>query len=164
MGKREKVLVSACLLGEKVRYDGSDCQQRGLIEQWQREGRVVPLCPEVAGELPVPRPPAEIEDGNAEAVLQGKSAIRRKDGTDVSESFLQGAEKALAECWKHKIKIAVLKEGSPSCGANRVNDGTFSGIKINGQGLTARLLARHGISVFSEAQMDEAAKRLTELE
>jgi len=160
----QKVLVSACLLGEKVRYDGSDCCQHGLIEQWQREGRVVPLCPEMAGGLPTPRPPAEIGSGNTEAVLQGKSSIRRKDGTDASEAFLQGAEKALAECWKHRIKIAILKEGSPSCGTHQVNDGTFSGTKINGQGLTARLLARHGISVFSEEQMDEAAKRMAELE
>ena len=83
----QKVLVSACLLGEKVRYDGSDCCQHGLIEQWQREGRVVPLCPEMAGDLPTPRPPAEIGSGNAEAVLQGKNSIRRKDGTDVSEAF-----------------------------------------------------------------------------
>jgi len=160
----QKVLVSACLLGEKVRYDGSDCCQHGLIEQWQREGRVVPLCPEMAGDLPTPRPPAEIGSGSAEAVLQGKSSIRRKDGTDVSEAFLQGAEKALAECWKHKIKIAILKEGSPSCGTNQVNDGTFSGTKISGQGLTTHLLARHGISVFSEEQMDEAGKRMAELE
>jgi len=164
LGLMQKILVSACLLGEKVRYNGSDCCQHGLIEQWQQEGRVVPLCPEVAGELPVPRPPAEIEGGNAEAVLQGKNNIRRKDGADVSEAFLQGAEKALAECWKHRIKIAILKEGSPSCGTNKVNDGTFSGTKINGQGVTASLLARHGISVFSETQMDEAAKRMAELE
>ena len=160
----QKVLVSACLLGEKVRYDGSDYCQHGLIEQWQREGRVVPLCPERVGGLPIPRPPAEIESGSAEAVLQGRNSIRRKDGTDVSEAFLQGAEKALAECWKHKIKIAILKEGSPSCGAHQVNDGTFSGTKIGGQGLTACLLARHGISVFSEGQMSKATKRMVELE
>ncbi len=160
----EKILVSACLLGEKVRYDGSDCCQHGLIEQWQREGRVVPLCPEMAGGLPAPRPPAEIEGGNAEAVLQGRRNIRRKDGVDVTDAFLQGAEKALAECWKYRIKIAVLKEGSPSCGTSRVHDGAFSGRKLTGQGLTTRLLARHGISVFSEKQMDEAARRLAELE
>ncbi len=160
----QKVLVSACLLGEKVRHDGSDCCQHGLIERWRREGRVVPMCPEMAGGLPAPRASSEIGSGIAEAVLQGKNSIRHKDGTDVSEAFLQGAEKALAECWKHRIKIAILKEGSPSCGTNQVNDGTFSGIKIIGQGLTARLLARHGVSVFSEAQMDEAAKRMAELE
>lgn len=160
----QKVLVSACLLGEKVRHDGSDCCQHGLIERWRREGRVVPMCPEMAGGLPAPRASSEIGSGIAEAVLQGKNSIRHKDGTDVSEAFLQGAEKALAECWKHRIKIAILKEGSPSCGTNQVNDGTFSGIKIIGQGLTARLLARHGVSVFSEAQMDEAARRMAELE
>jgi len=160
----QKILVSACLLGEKVRYDGSDCAQHGILDTWSEQGRVVPLCPEMAGSMPVPRPPAEIENGDAEAVLQGKAEVRRKGDTDVTDAFLRGAEKALAECWRHKIKIAILKEGSPSCGTTQVNDGTFSGIKINGQGLTARLLARHGISVFNEQQMDAAAKRLAELE
>jgi len=160
----QKILVSACLLGEKVRYDGSDCARHGILNVWAEQGRIVPLCPESAGGLPTPRPPAEIEDGDAEVVLHGKSNIRHKDGTNVTDAFVQGAEKALAECWKHRIKIAVLKEGSPSCGVSKVNDGTFSGRKINGQGLTARLLARHGISVFNEQQLDEATQRLKELE
>lgn len=156
--------MSACLLGKEVRYDGSDCRQDGMLKQWQNEGRIISFCPEVAGELPVPRPPAEIENGNAETVLQGKNNVRRKDGTDVTDAFLQGAEKALAECWKYRIKIAVLKEDSPSCGVRRVNNGTFSGIKIDGQGVTTLLLARHGISVFSEQQLDAASQRLRELE
>jgi len=160
----QKILVSACLLGEKVRYDGSDCVRHGILDVWAEQGRIVPLCPEMAGGLPTPRPPAEIEGGDAGAVLHGKSNIRRKDGTNVTDAFVQGAEKALAECWKHRIKIVILKDGSPSCGTNRVNDGAFSGHKIKGQGLTARLLTRHGISVFSEWQLDEAVQRLAELE
>jgi len=160
----QKILVSACLRGEKVRYDGSACVQHGILDIWDEQGRIVLLCPDTAGGLPVPRPAAEIEAGNAEAVLQGRAEIQRKDGADITDAFLQGAERALTECWKHGIKIAVLKEGSPSCGITQLNDGTFSGTKINGQGLTTRLLARHGISVFSELQLDEAAQRLAELE
>jgi len=161
----QKILVSACLLGEPVRYDGGDCTQHSpVLRQWQAEGRVVPVCPEVAGGLPVPRPAAEIDNGDAESALRRGSGVRRRDGSDVTDAFIAGAEKALAECWRYRIKVAVLKDGSPSCGVSRVNDGSFSGRKINGRGLTARLLTRHGISVFSEQQIGEAAKRLAELD
>ncbi|EAU55461.1 DUF523 domain-containing protein [Mariprofundus ferrooxydans] len=160
----QKVLVSACLLGERVRYDGSDCQQHGVLDQWQRQGRIVSLCPETMAGLPTPRPPAEIEGGDVGAVMRGQGAVRRQDGTDVTDAFVEGAEIALRECWHHKIKVAILKEGSPSCGVCLVNDGSFSGVKIEGQGMTARLLIRHGISVFSEHQLQEAEQRVRELE
>ncbi len=157
--------MSACLLGENVRYDGSNSRVvSGILQQWQQQGRILSTCPEMAGGLPVPRTPAEIDHGNAEAVLQGKSVILRKDGIDVTGAYLNGAELTLALCMKHKIRIAILKEGSPSCGVVCVNDGSFSGRKINGQGLTACLLTRHGISVFNERQIGSAAQRLTELE
>ena len=160
-----KVLISACLLGENVRYDGSNSRVvSDILQQWQRQGRILSTCPEMAGGLPVPRTPAEIDQGNAEAVLQGKSVIRRKDGVDVTEAYLNGAEKTLALCMQHNIRVAILKEGSPSCGVVCVNDGSFSGHKIEGQGVTARLLSRHGISVFSESQIDQAVSRLSELE
>jgi len=160
----EKVLVSACLLGIKVRYDGGDCHQHGLLDVWQQQGRVVPLCPETVAGLPTPRLPAEIEQGDAGAVRRGKAQVRRQDGEDMSAAFIEGAELALSACWKHNIKLAILKEGSPSCGVTMVNDGSFSGRKIPGQGLTASLLIRHGISVFSERQLAEAEQRLLELE
>jgi len=160
-----KVLISACLLGENVRYDGSNSRVvSDILQQWQRQGRILSTCPEMAGGLPVPRTPAEIDQGNAEAVLQGKSVIRRKDGGDITEAYLNGAEKTLALCMQHNIRVAILKEGSPSCGVACVNDGSFSGHKIEGQGVTARLLSRHGISVFSESQIDQAVSRLSELE
>jgi len=143
----QKLLVSACLLGEKVRYDGGDCQQSGLLEQWQHEGRVVPLCPEVAGGLPVPRPSAEIQtDGRVINIEQ----------EDVSDAFRKGAECALALCKKHDIRVAVLKEGSPSCGSSLINDGSFSKTKISGQGMTSRLLEAHGIRVFGEHELEKA--------
>jgi len=160
----QKILVSSCLLGQKVRYDGGDSAVHGVLDTWAREGRIVPLCPETAGGLPTPRPPAEIETGDAEGVLRGSARVMRKDGGDVTSAFMDGAESTLAACWQHKVKIAILKEGSPSCGVACVHDGSFSGKKINGQGVTARLLTRHGISVFSEEQLDAAARRLAELE
>jgi len=160
----QKILVSACLLGEKVRYDGGDCRQGGLLEQWQREGRIIPLCPEVAGGLPIPRPAAEINNGDADSVLRGNNRVQRESGTDVTDAFVEGAEKALALCIKHKVQIAVLKEGSPSCGVTRVNDGTFCKHKVSGTGVTTKLLQRHAIVVFSEEQLSDALQRLTELE
>jgi len=161
----KKILISACLLGENVRYDGSNSQvNSNILSQWQQEGRLVSTCPEMAGGLPVPRVAAEIAQGNADAVLRGQSDILRKDGVNVTDAYMDGAEKTLALCMQHNIRIAILKEGSPSCGVACVNDGSFSGHKIDGQGVTARLLTRHGISVFSERQFSDAATRLTELE
>ncbi len=152
-----KILISACLMGEKVRYDGEHSRmQSALLHTWMQQGRLLILCPEVAGGLPIPRPAAEIEAGNAEAVIRGKGSIRCKDGTDVTDAFMRGAERALALCMQHDIRIAILKEGSPSCGVMRLNDGSFSGKKITGQGLTARLLQRHNIAVFNEFQLFEA--------
>jgi len=160
-----KILISACLMGENVRYDGRNSQLiSDTLQQWQQQGCIVSSCPEVIGGLPVPRLPAELERGDAGAVLQGRSAIKRKDGTDVTDAFIEGAEKTLALCMQHHIRIAILKEGSPSCGVLCVNDGSFSGRKINGQGITACLLTLHGIFVFNERQIGSAAQRLNELE
>jgi len=156
-----KILISACLLGENVRYDGKNSLiNSDVLQAWKQQGRLIPLCPEVAGGLPIPRAPAEIEAGNAEAVINGEAAIRRKDGMDVTDAFMRGAEMALALCMQHDIHIAILKEGSPSCGVNKINDGSFSGTKITGQGVTACLLQQHGIAVFSELQFAEARTAL----
>ena len=159
----QKILVSACLLGERVRYDGDHSRVAALV-QWQEQGRIISICPEVAGGLPVPRPAAEIEDGDSNLVLRGRGFIRRKDGQDVTGAFMDGAEHALALCFEHDIRIAVLKEGSPSCGVNLVNSGNFSGTKITGLGVTARLLSQHGVCVFSEQHLDRAAEKLAELD
>jgi uncharacterized protein YbbK (DUF523 family) len=159
----QKILVSACLLGEKVRYDGGHSGVAAL-ERWQKQGRIISICPEVAGGLPIPRPAAEVESGDSDLVLRGCGFIRRKDGQDVTDAFMDGAERALALCFEHHIHIAVLKEGSPSCGVNLVNSGDFSGTKMDGMGITARLLSHHGVAVFSENQLDQTEEKLAELE
>lgn len=155
-----KVLVSACLLGQPVRYDGRASGHPDVLQAWQREGRVVPLCPEVAGGLPTPRPPAEIPGGQGGAVLDGDAQVVTIVGEDVSAAFLAGARLALELVRRHGIRVAVLKSGSPSCGNRLVYDGTFSGSKINGEGVTSALLRREGVLVFSELELDEAAKAL----
>lgn len=162
----QKILMSACLLGAKVRYDGGDCeQQNSLLNQWRTEGRIVTICPEMAGGLPTPRPPAEIiGQGSGEAVLKFQAKVVANTHQDVSDEFRKGAELALALAQKHQIRIAILKANSPSCGNLEIYDGTYSRKRIVGQGVTAALLTQHGIKVFNENQLMEAADYLKALE
>ncbi len=147
-------MISACLLGEAVRYDGGDClhhfdgQAKIWIQTWQAQGLLLPLCPEVAGGLAVPRPAAEIQSGFEPVRVQ------TANGRDVTAAFHWGAEKALRQCQKFGIKLAILKQGSPSCGNSLIHDGSFLNQKITGQGITTRLLQAHGIEVFNESQLD----------
>lgn len=154
------MLVSACLLGQPVRYDGRASGHPDLLRTWQAQGRVVPLCPEVAGGLPTPRPPAEIPGGQGGAVLDGEAQVVTVLGEDVCAEFLAGARQALELVRRHGIRVAVLKSGSPSCGNRLVYDGTFSGTKVSGEGVTSALLRREGVLVFSELELDEAARAL----
>jgi len=160
----QKILVSRCLLGHRVRYDGGASGPFDQLQQWLDEGRVVPLCPEVAGGLPTPRAAAEIPGGQGSEVLEGQAAVITTDGEDVSAQFLNGAYQALELVRKHDICIAVLKANSPSCGNLLTYDGTFSGVKVSGEGVTAALLKRHGVQVFSELELAEAAQSLTSLD
>ena len=145
-------LVSACLLGICTRYDGGCCPVPRLIQLAAR-GLAVPICPEMAGGLPVPRPPAEIVGGDGQAVLDGLAQVLTIDGKDVTEAFLSGARQALETANRLGIRQAVLKDDSPSCGCRRIYDGTFSGRVMSGQGVTAALLQRNGITVLSEEDM-----------
>jgi len=158
-----KVLVSACLLGQPVRYDGRASGHPDLLQRWQAEGRVVPLCPEVAGGLPTPRPPAEIPGGQGAQVLAGRARVIAVSGEDVSEAFLAGAQLALALVRRHGIRVAVLKSGSPSCGNRLTYDGSFSGVKVPGEGVTTALLRREGVLVFNEMELDQAEQAVQTL-
>lgn len=159
-----KVLVSRCLLGHRVRYDGGASGPYGQLARWQDEGRIIALCPEVAGGLPTPRAPAEIPGGQGLDVLNGKAPVMTSEGEDVTAAFMDGAQQALALVNRHGIRIAILKANSPSCGNVQTYDGSFSGVKVEGQGVTAALLAGAGVQVFSELQLDEAARALARLE
>ncbi len=148
-----RVLVSACLLGQKVRYNGSDKRlENRLIAQWQQQGRIVPICPEVAAGLPTPRPPAEIRP------FDGR--IFDDTGADETETFETGAMIALTVAQREGCKFALLTDGSPSCGATFIYDGTFSGTQIPGEGRTVSLLRRHGIHVFAPTQIEALANAL----
>jgi len=158
----EKVLVSACLLGAKVRYHGGDARsEHPVLRRWKAEGRIVAICPERDGGLPTPRPPAEIVGSEGgRGVLKTIALVQTRDGTNVTASFVHGAEQALAAARDAHIRVAVLKDGSPSCGTTFTYDGTFSGARVAVPGVTAALLEAHGISVFSETEVEAADEYL----
>ena len=151
----ERVLVSACLLGEKVRYDGGAATSDDpLLARWMREGRVVSFCPEVAGGLGTPRPRAEIQG----------LRVMTDAGADVTAAFTRGAELARDAAREHGVRIAILKDGSPSCGSSCVYDGRFAGRRVGGVGITTAVLQHDGVRVFNERQIGEAAAYLADLE
>ena len=162
----ESVLVSACLLGERVRYNGGDKRcNNPILQRWLQEGRVMPVCPEVLGGLPVPRLPAEIAGGaGGTEVLRETARVMDMAGVDVSAQFQQGAGQALRLAHSRRIHIAIMKEGSPSCGTGYTYNGSFTGIKVPLPGVTAACLREAGIQVFSEAQLQEADDLLKQLE
>ncbi len=141
---RIPILVSACLAGIPCRYDGR-ANTVAEIATWHAEGLVLPVCPEVLGGLPIPRTPCEL-------CARG---VYDKNGTDRTEAFVKGAEKALALAQKAGTKVAILKAKSPSCGAGYVYDGTFSHTLCKGDGVFASLLLRHGITVCTEKTFKE---------
>ena len=131
-----------------------------LVEQWRSEGRIVSVCPEVEAGMSIPRAPAEIRGGAGDSVLNGKAAVIETNGTEVTAEFLSGASVALELCRKFDIEIAVLAEFSPSCGSSHIYDGSFSGQKSAGMGVTSALLRRHGVRVFSQHEIGDANKAL----
>lgn len=146
----ERILVSACLLGSHVRYNGSyRLKDHPVLTRWQAEGRVVQICPEVAAGFSTPRPAAEIR-GRADAVLHGQGRVVEQTGNDVTALYLEAGQLALELARETGCRYAVLTDGSPSCGSSFVFDGSFSGKRVAGRGTTAALLEANGIRVFSE--------------
>lgn len=139
-------IVSACLAGGKSSYDGRDRLNEEIFKLVQA-GKAIALCPEVLGGLTVPRAPAEIPGGSGERVLDGLVKILNRDGVDVTDKFILGAERFCEIAKSKGIKRAILKAKSPSCGMGGLYDGTFSGRLIEGDGVTAALLKREGIEV-----------------
>lgn len=148
-----KILVSACLVGQCVRYKGDSCPQNLLIAPQVRK-YLLPFCPECAGGLATPRPPAEIRgEGGGQAVWQGKAQVVNNAGRDVTQEYQQGALLCLQKIQEQNIRAAILKQRSPSCGTREIYDGSFSGVKLAGQGVTAALLAQHGVALYSEEEL-----------
>jgi uncharacterized protein YbbK (DUF523 family) len=150
-----KVLVSACLLGVPVRYDGGHSKSgSAILARWVVEGRVIAACPEVLAGLPTPRQSAEIV--NARVVI--------REGVDLTSAFQLGSQIVATLASSQDVRAAVLKNGSPSCGSTFIYDGSFTGTTIPGEGITAALLRAHGVAVFSEDEIEAAEEYLASIE
>ncbi|MBP1128602.1 MULTISPECIES: DUF523 domain-containing protein [Serratia] len=161
-----KILFSACLAGFHVRYNGSNKPLfDSTLQRWQREGRLVVCCPELAAGFSTPRPSAEITAAAEGAtVLAQQARVMEVSGGDVTDSYLLGAHLALETARRHGCRFALLTDGSPSCGSQFIYDGSFSGQTKPGSGVTAELLRQHGIEVFSEHQLDALIARVEAVE
>ncbi len=144
---KPQFLISACLCGVCCRYDGG-CFDYPALRQLVKDGRAIPFCPECAGGLPTPRVPCEITHNP-----DGEQKIISSNGTDCTAAYRSGAKRALEICKANNLNIAILKDGSPSCGVTRIYDGTHTGTRIPGQGITAALLAQNGITLYTEESL-----------
>lgn len=151
------ILISACLLGDNCKYSGGNNYSEslsGFLEEMKGKIRVIPVCPEVMGGLDTPRLPAEIRNTGPE------KRVFNQAGADVTKEFVMGAKKTLIKAEEQGCRYAILKEKSPSCGSVRIYDGSFRKITIEGMGLTAALLAEHGITVFHEGNYEKLRELL----
>ncbi len=152
---KTKILVSACLLGEAVRYDGkSKPSHKDKLQPLMDEERVVSICPEVMGGLLVPREKAE----------KFENKILTLSGRDLTAEFEKGARLVLEIAQRENIKVAILKEKSPSCGSKLIYDGSFQGNLVPGKGLTTLLLESEGIRVFGESEIQAALEYMDGLD
>ena len=151
MEKEIKVLVSACLLGDNVKYSGGNNLRPELIKLLEKYSvKIVKVCPECFGGLSIPRVASEIKEDK----------VFSKEGKDVTEEFLKGAEETSKIAKENQVDFAILKERSPSCGISYIYDGSFSGKIIQGQGITVRKLNEENIKIFSEENLEEIEKYL----
>ena len=145
------ILVSSCLAGLDVRYNGTNCLN-GKISELVEGNKAITICPELLGGFSTPREPAEIIGGNGEDVLDGKAKVVDKSGKDVTQLYIKGAYSTLEIALELNATLVVLKENSPSCGSSTIYNGEFIGKKMGGMGVTSALLKRNGLKVMSEEQ------------
>ena len=143
----EYIIVSSCLLGVNCRYDGGN-EFRENIKGLMTKYNLIPVCGEIFGGMTTPRNPSEIIGDK----------VFDNSGIDVSENFYRGAEEVVNLCKLYDCKLAILKSNSPSCGFGQIYDGTFSGNKVDGMGITAKLLDKNGVQIFNEINFVELLK------
>lgn len=156
-----KVGISGCLNVWNCRYDGKGFndfdikQAKKFLENELHTKKIefLPVCPEQLGGLSTPRVPSEIVGGTGADVIDGKAKVLSKEGKDVTQNFIRGAQEVLDYCKKAGIKAFLLKEKSPSCGVETIYTGEFNGNKKSGMGVTAALLVKNGIKVFSDSMI-----------
>jgi len=157
---KTKILVSACLMGLNVRYNGSHKDQvQHTLSCWQAEGRLVVHCPELAAGLPVPRLPAEIVGGEGSEVMEERAKIVESDGRDVTPHYQLAAWLALDASLASGCEAALLTDGSPTCGSQTIYNGRFQGEKKTGAGVAAALLRQQGIFRRADRRPDSVGER-----
>lgn len=144
MNVKPKYLVSACLAGEKCRYDGRSLKDKKIV-QLVRKGLAIPVCPEKLGGLPIPRPKAEIEKGDGKDVVSKKSKVITQEGADITSQMIKGAKKTLRIAQTYRIKKAFMKNKSPSCSCGKIYR---KGRLIKGEGVTVALLKEKNIKII----------------
>ena len=144
---KEYILVSSCILGENTKYNGKN-NYHPLIEEIKEKYNIVKVCPEEMGGLSTPRNPSEIIGDK----------VVSSTGVDVTNEFVSGGNIAVELVKKYNIKLAIMKDGSPSCGSLKIYDGTFSGTKIDGMGIAIRMLKELGVKVYTEDNFYELIK------
>lgn len=146
------MIVSACLVGVNCKYNGEN-NDNDKVREYLKDKKYIIVCPEQLGGLTTPRKPSEINRLDEKEVFSRNSKVINCEGEDVTENFIKGAEESLKIAKMFNCKKALLKEGSPSCGCNLIYDGTFTGKKISGMGVTATLFKENNIAVFSEKEL-----------
>ena len=149
-------LVSACLLGERCRYDGGHCYDPA-VEELKKRADVVPVCPETLGGLEAPRAPSEIVGGTGADVWNSTAKVLDAEGRDRTQAFLTGAKKAMEICKRCGAHRALVKSNSPSCGYGTIYDGSFGDTKRGGNGVFTQLLLDRGVRVVCDG--DGAVRR-----
>lgn len=160
MQGQRKIFVSACLAGVPCRYDGREAGT-ARVRDLVRSEEAVPLCPEILGGMPTPRPAATCVGGDGAAVWQGAARVMSIEGADVTEAFCAGARAVLAEARRLGIRRAILKERSPSCGLREV---WVDGRVAAGMGVTAALLAAEGIDLVSDEDLSGVQSPMSDVE
>lgn len=143
------IVISACLCGVNCKYNGKNNLNEKALKLL-KEGKAILICPEQMGGMSTPRIPCEISFGDGKDVLNGKSKVMNSKGEDCSKEFIKGAKEALKIAKNVKVDFAILKSKSPSCGFGKIYDGSFTGKKKDGNGVTAELFIENGIKVYTE--------------
>lgn len=152
-GSSKMKLISACLLGIRCAWSGDDKYRNERAIELLKVETLIPVCPEQLGGLSTPRAPQEIQGGTGDDVLNGKCSVVNKNGQDVTRQFIRGAKETLKIATQFKVKEFIAKSGSPSCGCSQIYDGSFSGVLIDGDGVTTALLRRNRVKIIPEEDL-----------
>ncbi|PKM76806.1 MAG: DUF523 domain-containing protein [Firmicutes bacterium HGW-Firmicutes-15] len=142
-------LISACLCGINCKYNGGN-NMNPYYWALLRQGGFIPICPEQLGGLPTPRTASEVVGGTGEDVINGNAQVFTRDGQDLTNSFLKGAQETLRIAIQTGIDGAILQSRSPSCGHGKIYDGSFTGNLIDGNGVTVALLKKNDIKIWND--------------